>query len=146
MTRTFTLGELAYKSINQSLKREFLSIPGGVVFIWLRLFPGPIITGRCWPGVHRHRNSEVSVYRWERYALSLGERCFFNENYAIVPSRRGFGLKNRNFGRFFPGQRVQKPFLESGNQGCRIISDKSLERKHSHGCMDWDRSHPHRSG
>ena len=47
----------------------------------------------------------------ERYALTLKKRYIISENYATVPSRRGFGFKNRNFGGFFPGKEVPKPFL-----------------------------------
>ncbi len=43
-----------------------------------------------------------------------------------MPSTRGFGFKNRNFGGFSPGKRSQKPFLDCGGQGCCIISDKIM--------------------
>ena len=51
------------------------------------------------------------------------------ETYAIIPSLKGIGFKNRNFGGFFPGERPQKAFLGCGGQGCCIISvDKIMEK------------------
>jgi hypothetical protein len=44
----------------------------------------------------------------ERYVLNLKRRYFFSENYATVPSRKGFGFKNRNFGEILLGQRGSK--------------------------------------
>jgi len=58
----------------------------------------------------------------EGYALNLKERHFFSKNYATIPSRRGFGFKNRNFGGFFPGREVSKTIFDRGVQVCRIIS------------------------
>jgi hypothetical protein len=47
----------------------------------------------------------------------------FMANYAIMPLLRGIGFENRNLGGFFLGKEVKKPFLDCGDQGCRIISD-----------------------
>jgi hypothetical protein len=41
----------------------------------------------------------------------IGKNYFFKETCAIMPLTRGFGFKNRNFGGFFPGKEVPKPFF-----------------------------------
>ncbi len=48
-----------------------------------------------------------------------GKKCFFNENFPILPSRRGFGFKDRNLGEFFPGKEIPKIFHD------RIVDSKN---------------------
>jgi hypothetical protein len=50
---------------------------------------------------------------------TIWKNYFFKEIYAIIGTK-GFGFKNRNFGRFFPGKRT---LLACGGQGCGIISE-----------------------
>jgi hypothetical protein len=47
-------------------------------------------------------SSEVSWF-WERGMLKFWNKLLFKETCAILVSTRGFGVKNRNFGGFFPG-------------------------------------------
>ncbi|TSA13408.1 MAG: hypothetical protein D4R73_00905 [Deltaproteobacteria bacterium] len=44
---------------------------------------------------------------------------------AIIPSTRGFGFKNRNFGEFSPGKEVQKTIFGQLQPSYRIISDNN---------------------
>jgi hypothetical protein len=46
----------------------------------------------------------------------------FMENYAIMPSLKGIGFKNKNSGRFFSSQEVAKTVFDCAGQGCCIIS------------------------
>jgi hypothetical protein len=46
------------------------------------------------------------------------------ENYAIIPSLRGIGFKNRNLREFSTGREVVKIIFALGCQGCRISTDK----------------------
>jgi len=45
------------------------------------------------------------------------------EFYAIMPSLRGIGFKDRNFEGIFLGNEVPKTIFYKNGQGCRIISD-----------------------
>jgi hypothetical protein len=47
------------------------------------------------------------------------------ENYAIIPSLRGIGFKDRNFGGIFLGKMVPSPFFDCGGPDCHIISEIS---------------------
>jgi hypothetical protein len=44
------------------------------------------------------------------------------ENYAVLPSLKGIGFKDRNLGEFPRAKRSPKPFLDKSGQDFRIIS------------------------
>jgi len=52
----------------------------------------------------------------------------FMENYAIVPSLKEIGFKNRNFRGLSPSKEAPKPFFDGGSQGCRIISGYKMQQ------------------
>jgi hypothetical protein len=54
----------------------------------------------------------------EKYPLSGFLVDKFREIYGSIPSLKGIGFKNRNFGGFFPGNVVPKPFFYYGEPGC----------------------------
>jgi hypothetical protein len=43
--------------------------------------------------------------------LFQSDISFLRKTCAIIVLMQGFGLKNKNFGRFSPGQEASKPFL-----------------------------------
>ncbi len=69
--------------------------------MWLRLFPWPTTTGRCWPGVLNLHSSDVSWVLRVWCAQNSGKKYFFKETCATMGSTRGFGFKSRNFADFF---------------------------------------------
>ena len=75
--------------------------------MWPRPLLWPTTTVPCWPGVIKLRSSEVSWF-WGCGMLKFLKNYFFKETCAIMPSTRGFGFKNRNFGGFSPGKEVPK--------------------------------------
>ena len=48
----------------------------------------------------------------------------FMENYAIMPSLKGIGVKKRNFLKFSLGKDFSESVYDCDGQGCRIISIK----------------------
>jgi hypothetical protein len=76
------------------------------MFMWPRPFPLLTITVRCWPGVHSPQIDEVPVYQGRGTPL-IGEKDTFSAK-NMLPSRWGFGVKNRSFKVFSLGQEIPK--------------------------------------
>jgi hypothetical protein len=100
----------------------FLTTPGGGMSKWLRPFPCPIITGRCWLGFLRLTSRIASVRRgigmpeiWKKLTLRPDLRYF-------ASCEKDWLREVVRLGDFTRSQRLKKPFWDRGSQGCRIIS------------------------
>src|SRR5208282_4475432 len=56
----------------------------------------------------------AGVFTFIKYPLNQKKRNFFSEKFVTVPSRWGFGVKNRSLGGFPPGPGVPKTIFDCG--------------------------------
>ena len=107
-------------------EREFLIMPIDGMYMWLRLFRWPIITGRCWPGVLRPsprknlRSQGVVSSKSTKMIRFKGKLC-----YCAIKKTIG-ALKGELLRISSTDDRFLTSFFDPGGEGCDIISGKSI--------------------